>query len=74
MKVLFFLILFFFIFPSQVFAYLDPGTGSYFIQLIIGGFLGGLYLTKTFWTNLLKKLVTSLKSLFKTKSDEEKNY
>jgi len=74
MKVLFFLILFFFIFPSQALAYLDPGTGSYFIQLIIGGFLGGLYLTKSFWSNLLKKLIASLKSPFKAKSNEEKNY
>src|SRR4030065_120785 len=53
MKVLFFLIFFFFIFPSQALAYLDPGTGSYFIQLIIGGFLGGPYLTKSFLNKLL---------------------
>jgi hypothetical protein len=30
-------------------AYIDPGTGSYVIQIIIGGILGALVAVKVFW-------------------------
>lgn len=33
-------------------AYLDPSTGSYVIQMIVAGLLGGLFAVKTFWRNL----------------------
>ena len=42
-------------------AYLDPGTGSYIFQIIIGFAAGGAYLIKTFWrqiTDFFKKLFT----------------
>lgn len=29
--------------------YIDPGTGSLIIQIIIGSFVGGLFLLKVFW-------------------------
>lgn len=29
--------------PKNAYGYLDPGTGSYAIQIIIGFLLGGLY-------------------------------
>ena len=64
-KILLFLILLSLVFPSNAHAYLDPGTGSYFIQIIIGGLLGGLFLTKTFWANITKNLVAFLKNFFK---------
>ena len=50
------LILLFFLAPTPVYAYLDPGTGSYFFQLAIGGLLGGAYLIKTFWKDIKRKL------------------
>jgi hypothetical protein len=34
------------------YAYLDPGTGSYLIQVLIGVILGGLYALKIFWTKI----------------------
>ncbi len=37
------------IFPGKVYAYLDPGTGSYVLQLIIAGLLGGLFALKMCW-------------------------
>lgn len=40
------------ILPYRVYAYLDPGTGSYFIQLAIAALLGGLYAVKLFWKNI----------------------
>jgi len=60
-------ILFFFLFPSPVLAYLDPGTGSYFIQILIASLLGAFYLTKAFWFKLLKNLKAFFKNFLKTK-------
>jgi hypothetical protein len=42
-------------------AYLDAGTGSYFIQIIIGFLIGGLYTIKLFW----KKIITFFRSIFR---------
>ncbi len=39
-------------------AYLDPGTGSMVLQLLIGGFLGGAFIIKHQWkriTNFFSK-------------------
>ena len=33
-------------------AYLDPGTGSFFLQLLVGGLFGGLLMIKHFWRQL----------------------
>ena len=41
----------FFVQPAQ--AYIDPGTGSFIIQLLIAGFLGGLYALKVFWKQVV---------------------
>ena len=30
-------------------AYLDPGTGSMIVQVVVGSFLAGLYTVKTYW-------------------------
>lgn len=30
-------------------AYLDPGTGSIILQLLLGGFAGGLFVLKLYW-------------------------
>ena len=63
------LIIFFLTIPSIVYAYLDPGTGSYFLQLIAAAFLGGLFAIKLYW----KKFKTSLKIFFIKKEKVEKN-
>ena len=33
-------------------AYLDPGTGSFILQMLVAGFLGLLLTIKTFWYNI----------------------
>ena len=33
-------------------AYLDPGTGSFLLQLLLATFLGGLFLIKAYWKRL----------------------
>ena len=38
-------------------AYLDPGTGSFMVQLLIGGFLAGVATIKLWWS----KVVTMIK-------------
>ena len=36
-----------------MFAYLDPGSGSYLFQILIAFALGGLFSLKMYWKNVL---------------------
>ncbi len=38
--------------PSLAHAYIDPGTGSYLLQLLLAGGLGALYTIKTYWSSI----------------------
>jgi hypothetical protein len=40
------------IFVETVYAYVDPGTGSYILQLILASVFGGLFAIKLFWKRL----------------------
>jgi hypothetical protein len=53
--------------PSVAHAYLDPGTGSYVVQLLIGTLLGGLFALGMFW----RRVVASFKRLFKRGSSND---
>ncbi len=44
-------------------AYLDPGSGSYLLQLLIAGFLGGLFALRASWGRI--------KSYFQKRSSHE---
>ena len=35
-----------------LFAYIDPGTGSYALQMAIAGLLGAGYTIRRFWTHI----------------------
>ena len=48
-------------FPPKAYAYLDPGTGSYLLQLIIGSILMVLAAVKVYW----KQVNFFLSNLFK---------
>jgi len=39
-------------FSRPAFAYLDPGTGSIMLQLLLGGVAGGLVVAKLYWNKL----------------------
>lgn len=39
--------------PVTAHAYLDPGTGSYVLQLVTAAFFGVLYVVKSHW-NMIK--------------------
>ncbi len=54
------------VFSRDALAYLDPGSGSYIIQILIGTLLGGFFAIKIYWRKL--------KSYFsKDRNDEEAN-
>jgi len=38
--------------PSHAYAYLDFGSGSFFLQLLIASLLAGSYVVKTWWRNI----------------------
>jgi len=38
-------------------AYVDPGTGSFAIQVLIASALGALFAVKSFWSNLIASVV-----------------
>ncbi|MFC2155515.1 hypothetical protein ACFLRB_03365 [Acidobacteriota bacterium] len=53
------LIVLFFLFTPGIFAYLDPGTGSYLIQILIAALVSVSLGVKIFWKNIksfLKKI------------------
>jgi hypothetical protein len=50
---------------QPAYGYLDPGTGSYIIQLLVGGLLGGLFAVGLFW----KRVLAFVKGLFRPKKD-----
>jgi hypothetical protein len=60
------LVLFWSVFPQKTYAYLDPGTGSYLIQVLIAGLLGVLFSIKMYWSRI-KSIFTKL---FSTHKDE----
>lgn len=52
-------------FPQPVHAYIDPGTGSFIIQMLMAGALGLFFTLKVFW----KKIITYFKNLFRTQNE-----
>lgn len=47
------------LFPGKAYAYLDPGTGSYVLQLLIAAVLGAAFAVKLFWLRI-KNFVANL--------------
>jgi hypothetical protein len=47
---------------GRVFAYLDPGTGSFVFQLLIAGVLSGLYAVKNSWRSIKAAVTPSSKT------------
>ncbi len=66
---LFFVGIFFLFFAKPAFAYLDPGTGSYMFQLLLGGLFGLLYLIKMRWRKI-KHIILNI--LTRLNGDKEK--
>jgi len=47
-----FIALFYFITPNMLYGYLDAGTGSYMVQIIIAFAAGGAFAIKIFWRRI----------------------
>ncbi|MBE0409620.1 MAG: hypothetical protein IBX69_07805 [Anaerolineales bacterium] len=54
---------------SRSAAYLDPGSGSYIIQLIIAGFMGGLFMLGVYW----RRVKSFFKNLFNKEDVSNRN-
>ncbi|VAX16199.1 hypothetical protein MNBD_NITROSPINAE02-305 [hydrothermal vent metagenome] len=48
-------------------AYIDPGTGSYILQLFLAGLFGALYTIRLYWV----RIKHFLSNLFDKKVDDE---
>ncbi len=46
------LLLYFLVFPQKAYAYLDPGSASYFFQMIIAALLGVFFTIKLYWIKI----------------------
>jgi predicted permease len=42
-----------FLAPVSALAYIDPGTGSYVIQLVIAAFVGVMFSVRIFWKKIV---------------------
>ena len=54
--------------PRTAHAYLDPGSGSYLLQILLAFFLGALFVAKRYWHKLKDFLVKLFKHGNKNKS------
>lgn len=61
------LIVILFILTSNVYGYIDPGTGSYVIQVLIAALVGASLGFKVYW----KRIKTFLKKRFPGKNNKE---
>ncbi len=62
------LTLVFVITSREVSAYLDPGTGSFIFQLIVGALLGGIFTIKIYF----KKIKLFFVKLFTKKNNDQR--
>lgn len=55
----------------SIFAYLDPGSGSLVLQVIIGGVLGFGVLLKVYWTKIIRLFSKKKKPEAETKTSSK---
>jgi hypothetical protein len=48
-------------------AYLDPGSGSFILQLLIASLVGAAFILKTYW----RRIIGFFSKLFSKERDEE---
>jgi len=59
--------------PSPVYAYLDPGSGSYIFQLLIAALVGMGFVLRTYWDRIRAFFTRSSTSTEETVVEEETN-
>jgi hypothetical protein len=55
-------------FPKKTFGYIDPGTGSYFLQFLVAGLLAFLYSLKVYWKRIKESLLLPILKQLKRRS------
>jgi len=55
---------------QHAYAYLDPGTGSYMLQVIMATLLGGIFAIKVYWRKILELLKRGFLKQSKNDTDE----
>ena len=45
-----------FVFSTDAHAYLDPGAGSYMLQVVLAGFFGALVAFRSFWAGMFARI------------------
>jgi len=63
------LFLFHLMFPQTAYAYLDPGTGSYLLQVGLAVLVGASFVIKIYW----RRIRASLANLFSKRKKDGKN-
>ena len=58
-------------FSTNAYAYLDPGTGSYILQVLIAAIVGGLFAIKPFWTKIKSFFIKSTPEEVEDEQSEE---
>ncbi len=66
----FVLVLMIFIAPAKVHAYLDPGSGSYLIQIIVASLASGGYFLKTNWKKIKQVVLKKNRKKIGEKEDK----
>ncbi len=55
------IILYYLVIPTFAHAYIDPGTGSYIVQVVIGILLGAILSIRILWTHIISFIKKLLK-------------
>ncbi len=64
----FFAFIIFFLAAKNIYAYIDPGTGSYLLQILLATLLAFLFTVKSYW----KKIKGFLKRVFTRRKEDER--
>ncbi len=57
------------LFPGRAQAYIDPGTGSYVLQMAVAGLLTTAYVVKLYWRKIIQALRSPFRKGSETKDD-----
>ncbi|MFQ5964294.1 MAG: hypothetical protein ACE5KZ_08430 [Candidatus Scalinduaceae bacterium] len=66
---IFFIFCILLLWPNPVYAYLDPGSGSMILQILLAGFAGLAVILKLFWHRFLALFGIGKKNKGDTESD-----
>jgi len=69
-KKIFIAVFLFFLITENLFAYLDPGTGTYILQIVMAALLAGLVGIKMFWRKIKSIFNMIFKKDKKNQEDE----